>query len=390
MVIPFDDCMATISDQLTQSLSRLAARYAQSPIPAFLAWWGGELRACLPQQWRQRFRVSERLILLRREGDELIASAHRDGVSHELGRLVANPPEALPAALNQLLDEDSREARRVLLISPKLVLRRTLHLPVAALDNLSSVLGFELDRQTPFRADQVHYDSRVLPHEADARQAPVQLALVTRERLTQELAGIDGLASTLSAVDVADAHGARAGFNFLPPEQRARRSHAFAWLMLGLALVTLFFLWLGMNRMIDNRAEAIERLKAEIEVQRSEARAVTRLREELDTAAAGANFLAVEKARQPSMLLMLDELTRRLPEDTFLERLSVARGELTFAGQSDQAAKLVELLQNSQTFRSPSLSGPIQPDNRSGKDRFNIAAQFGAATEDGNAPASGR
>lgn len=390
MVIPFDDCMATISDQLTHSLSRLVARYAQSPIPAFLAWWGGELRACLPQQWRQRFRVSERSILLRREGDELIASAHRDGVSHELGRLVANPPEALPAALNQLLDEDSREARRVLLISPKLVLRRTLHLPVAALDNLSSVLGFELDRQTPFRADQVHYDSRVLPHEADARQAPVQLALVTRERLTQELAGIDGLASTLSAVDAADAHGARAGFNFLPPEQRARRSHTFGWLMLGLAVVTLFFLWLGMSRMIDNRAEAIERLKAEIEVQRSEARAVTRLREELDIAAAGANFLAVEKARQPSMLLMLDELTRRLPEDTFLERLSVARGELTFAGQSDQAAKLVELLQNSQTFRSPSLSGPIQPDNRSGKDRFNIAAQFGAATEDGNAPDSGR
>ncbi len=381
--------MPTIPDQLAQSLSRLAARYAQSPVPRFLAWWGGELRACLPLRWRQRFRVSERSILLRREGDELAVLAHREGVSEELGRLAAIPPEALPAALNELLDEDSREARRILLIAPQAVLRRTLHLPVAALDNLSSVLGFELDRQTPFRADQVHYDSRVLPHEPDARQAPVQLALITRERLTKELADIDGLASTLSAVDAADAHGARAGFNFLPPEQRARRNHTFGWLMAGLAMVALFFLWLGMNRIIDNRAEAIERLKAEVDAQRNEARAVARLREELDTAAAGANFLAVEKASQPSMLLLLDELTRRLPDDTFLERMSVARGELTMAGQSTQAPKLVELLQDAATFRSPALSGPIQPD-RSGKDRFNIAAKFGAQPEDGDAPASGR
>lgn len=382
--------MPTISDQLAQSLSRVAARYAQSPIPRFLAWWGGELRACLPQQWRQRFRVSERSILLRREGDELAVLAHRDGASEELGRLAAATPEALPAALNDLLDEDSRAARRILLIDPKAVLRRTLHLPVAALDNLSSVLGFELDRQTPFRADQVHYDSHVLPHDAEARQAPVQLALVTRERLAQELAGIDGLASTLSAVDVAEANGARAGFNFLPPEQRARRNHTFGLLMAALALATLFFLWLGMNRIIDNRAEAIVRLRAEVEAQRDEARAVTRLRDELDAAAAGANFLAVEKASQPSMLLMLDELTRRLPDDTFLDRLSVARGELAMAGQSAQAPKLVELLQDSVTFRSPSLSGPIQPDPRSGKDRFNIAARFGAQAEDGDAPDAGR
>ena len=383
--------MPTISDQLAQSLSRLAARYAQSPIPRFLSWWGGELRACLPQQWRQRFRVSERSILLRLEGDELAVLAQREGMGKELGRLPATPPEALPAALNELLDEDSREARRILLIAPQAVLRRTLHLPVAALDNLSSVLGFELDRQTPFRADQVHYDSRVLPHDADAKQVPVQLALITRERLARELAGIDGLASTLSAVDAADAHGARAGFNFLPPEQRARRNHTFGWLMAGLALAALFFLWLGMGRIIDNRADAIERLQAEVEVQRDEARAVTRLRDELDAAAVGANFLAVEKANQPSMLLMLDELTRRLPDDTFLERMSVARGELTMAGQSTQAPKLVELLQDSETFRSPSLSGPIQPDARSGKDRFNIAAQFGKpAREGGDAPDAGR
>ncbi len=382
--------MPSILDQLAQPLSRLAARYTQSPIPRFLAWWGGELRACLPLRWRQRFRVSDQSILLHREDGALVVAAVREKDAIELGRLTLEPPEALPAALNELLDEDSRESRRVLLVSPGVVLRRTLHLPVAALDNLSSVLGFELDRQTPFRADQVHHDSRVLAHPADARQVPVQLALVTRETMARELAAIDGLASTLGAVDVADAGGGRSGFNFLPPEQRARRNHTFALLMVALATLVLFFLWLGMTRMIDNRADALQRLQAEVEVRRGEARAVTRLRDELDAAAAGANFLAVEKANQPSMLLMLDELTRLLPDDTFLERLSAARGELSLAGQSSQAPQLVKLLQDSVNFRGAALSGPIQPDARSGKDRFNVAARFGAETEDGDAPASGR
>ncbi len=382
--------MPTIPDQLAQLLSRLSARYMQSPIPRFLSWWGEELRACLPLRWRERFRVSERSVLLRRDGDELVVEAMRERTVAELGRLAMDPPEALPAAINELLGEDSRESRRVLLVDPQAVLRRTLHLPVAALENLSSVLGFELDRQTPFRADQVHYDSRVMPYPADARQVPVQLALVTRERLAHELTVIDGLASTLSAVDVVEADGSRAGFNFLPAEQRARRSYTFIWLMAGLATAVVFFLWLGMSQMITNRADAVQRLQVEVDAQRDEARAVMRLRDELDAAAEGANFLAVEKANQPSMLLMLEELTRLLPDDTFVERLSASRGELTMAGQSEQAPQLVKLLQNASTFRSAALSGAIQPDARTGKDRFNLAARFGAEPEDGNAPASGR
>lgn len=382
--------MPTISDQLAQLLSRLTARYTQSPIPRFLHWWGEELRACLPLRWRERFRVSERSVLLRREDNELIVEALRESVTEELGRLAMEPPEALPAALNELLGEDSRENRRVLLVDPQAVLRRTLHLPAAALDNLSSVLGFELDRQTPFRVDQVHFDSRVLPHPADARQVPVQLALVTRERLAQEMTGIDGLASTLSAVDVIETDGSRAGFNFLPADQRARRSYTFVWLMTGLAVAIAFFLWLGMNQMIANRADAVQRLQAEVDAQRNEARAVMRLREELEAAAEGANFLAVEKASQPSMLLMLEELTRLLPDDTFVERLSASRGELTLAGQSGQAPQLVKLLQNAVTFHGVALSGAVQPDARSGKDRFNLAARFGVEPEDDDAPASGR
>ena len=82
------------------------------------------------------------------------------------------------------------------------------------------------------------------------------------------------------------------------------------------------------------------------------------------------------------MVLLLDDLTRRLPDDTWLERLSFARGEVSLSGQSAQAAKLLEILQESKLLRSSALSGPIQPDARSGKDRFNITAGYGPEPEE--------
>jgi general secretion pathway protein L len=271
---------------------------------------------------------------------------------------------------------------RVLLLPAAMVLRRVLTLPSAALDNLRTVLGFELDRQTPFKPDQVTYDSRVLAHETGARQVPVELALVPRERLRQVLDEIGPVASDLSGVDAGGADGVPLGYNFLPAEQRRSGSHARLWLHLGLIAFSAFCLLLAMHRLIDNRAEAVAALGSESEKQHDGARVAARLRSTLEEAATAANFLAVEKARQPSMVLLLNELSVLLPDDTWLERMNFSRGEVSLAGQSGQAAKLVEILQGSTLLRNPALSGPIQPDARSGKDRFNITAGYGPGTDE--------
>lgn len=365
------------TDVLSQSLSRLRARYAQTPIPRFLRWWGGELRACLPQRWRDRFAVEDAALLLHRDGETIVLERQRGARVAELERFSRSPADDLPAAIDAALEDNDRNLRRVLLLPGQLVLRRTLTLPAAVQENLRTVLGFELDRQTPFKPDQVYFDSRVLPHDPAAKQIPVELALVTRERLQAALADIDGVASTLSGVDALDVGGQRMGFNFLPEDRRVSRRNTWLLLMLGLGAASVLFLLIALARITDNRADAVERLRADVEAQREEARTVQRLRDELEEAATGANFLAIEKERQPSTLLLLDELTRLLPDDTFLERLSVSRGELSINGQSGQAPKLVELLQASKLLRSPSLSGPIQPDARTGKDRFNITARYG-------------
>jgi general secretion pathway protein L len=369
-------------DLLSPLLSRFRALYAQTSLPRFLAWWGGELRACLPQRWRKLLASEDARILIQREADVLRVSQLRAGQLQDVAQLPLAEADALPAALDQALGEERRELPRVLLLPAAMVLRRVLTLPSAALDNLRTVLGFELDRQTPFKPDQVTYDSRVLAHETGARQVPVELALVPRERLRQVLDEIGPVASDLSGVDAGGADGVPLGYNFLPAEQRRSGSHARLWLHLGLIAFSAFCLLLAMHRLIDNRAEAVAALGSESEKQHDGARVAARLRSTLEEAATAANFLAVEKARQPSMVLLLNELSVLLPDDTWLERMNFSRGEVSLAGQSGQAAKLVEILQGSTLLRNPALSGPIQPDARSGKDRFNITAGYGPGTDE--------
>lgn len=368
----------TLPDVFAAPLRRLSTRYAESPLPRFLQWWGGELRALLPARWRDLMAGEAAQLRLQLHADGLDLAVARDGLVRQLERLPATPPAELPAALAAALDERQQALPRVLQLPSAQVLRRSLTLPVAALENLRAVVGFEMDRQTPFKPDQVYYDCRVRRRDTGARQASVELVLVPRTVLDRQLAGLGPVAASLSAVDTVDADGQPLGVNLLPAERRLRRANRRLWLNLGLAAAALLLVWLAAWKSLDNRREAVAGLEAVVDQRRAEARQVNQLREALTDAVEGANFLAVQRDRQPLMVVLLAELTGLLPDDTYLERFSFDDGQLNLTGQSSQAAQLVSLLQASERLRNPALAGSIQPDARTGKDRFTVTAGYGA------------
>jgi general secretion pathway protein L len=363
-----------LADVLTPTLSRLQARYAQSKLPRFLAWWFGELRGLLPARWRERLSVQEAELWMHLEPEELQLARALGDSSAELARLPLAPADDLPLRLQQALDDDALRLRRVLLLSPAQVLRRRLSLPAVARDKLNAMLLFELDRQTPFRAEQVYFDARVLPHPPAARQLPIELALVQRETLDRALAALGPLAADVDSVDVRDGER-RLGCNLLPADRRQRRDLRGTWINLALAVGSVLLVLSAMHAIVDHRRAAVVELQAEVDRQRSAARGAAQLRTSLDEAVQAANFLAVQKARQPSMLELLTSLTDALPDDTYVERMSVAGENLNLTGQSSQAAQLIERMQRLPNLRNAALAGSIQPDPRSGKDRFTITAQ---------------
>ena len=342
----------------------------------------------LPQRWRELLDGQDAQLLLRMDGDELQVHRQGRGIDERVGSITMQAGQDVVAAFRKLVGETGARQSRCFLLRNDMVLRRRLPLPAAAVANARTLLGFEIDRQTPFRADQVQYDYRVLPADAGSRQLLVELAVVPRERLRAELERLGPLARELDAVDI-DSGGAPAGFNFLTPEQRRPRDRRPLLINFALAALSALFLLLAMAQLVDNRREAVARLEADVEAQRAAARTVGHLRKQLEDAVQAANFLATQKQQQPSMLMLLRTLTQALPDDTFVERLTASNGNLSMTVQSGRAAQLVERLQKAPGLSNPALLGAVQPDPRSGKDRATLTAQYGATQEAGNAPLSG-
>jgi general secretion pathway protein L len=74
-----------------------------------------------------------------------------------------------------------------------------------------------------------------------------------------------------------------------------------------------------------------------------------------------------------SVLEVWDELSRILPDHTFLTESRMADGKLTVSGFSADAAKLVRIIDQSPLFSGAALTAAITPDANERKERFSLS-----------------
>ena len=371
----------SITEALDIQLARLRTRCARTPLPRFFAWWGRELASLLPARWRALLAERADALLLENQARELLLWRQSGERSVELGRIaLEDPAETQKAGFARLCDQlDDPDLRRFYCIRVERALRRTIVLPAAAEDNLRQVLAFEMDRQTPFKADQVYFDYRVATRAAAERNLHVELTVVPRAQLDAELVTLAACGAQLDGVDCwrAGSGSQRAGLNLLPPERRLKRKNLRLRLSLALAAAALVLLVTIMLLSLGNRESALAAMSSEVEKAQNDAKQVAALRKTLQDTIDAANFLSRKKRETPLMVALLNDLTTRLPDDTYLERLSVDdKNKIEMQGLSNDASKLIGLLQKSELLINPGVQGTIQPDPRTKKDRFNITLEF--------------
>lgn len=342
----------------------------------FLSWWGANLAAWLPARWRNALRAGEDRLVLQVSGDDLQLRRQRDGDLQDVAVLPiplsrGDGIDPLAGALTGTASELSRS----LLLPAALGLRRPLVLPAAAAERLHEVLGFEIDRQTPFARADVLYAGRVLGVRDDG-QLQAELVVVPQVRFEQSLGRLGPVAGWLSAVDLADADGRPLGVNLLPLAQRFRRTDPWRVWNLVLGIVALLALVLGLAQVLSNRQAAADALGTGVAERSAKARNVSQQRQRLVDAVEGGAYLQQQRNARPSVIEVIDELARRLPDGTYFEKVAIEGGQLTLIGLSNQAAALVGKLEGARQWRAPALSGALQPDPRTRADRFTLVAQL--------------
>jgi len=349
----------------------------------FIHWWWGELRELLPANLLSPTDGADTQILIHTDGSELHCYVVSKEDCERIGRI---PHATASAAERQAFAAKLRErapnttgARLVLARSQ--VLRQLVPLPLAARENVREVLGYEMDRQTPFRADQVYYDHEIADHSPDSDELTVELIAAPRGTVDPLLDRIAACGIAVDSVEVASAadgsHSARSHrINLLPAARRMmhkRRLSPTHTRLVG-ATIALLIVALALPIVKANWVEG--RLEAEIAAIQADANQAVELHERLQNSIRTSSELRSIKASSPAIVVVLGELARILPDHTWLNTLDLRDGVLQIRGQSAAASELIGLIEASPLFRSVTFASPVTLDERAHKERFEIRAEL--------------
>jgi general secretion pathway protein L len=259
-----------------------------------------------------------------------------------------------------------------LLLSESVVLRTEVTMPLAAEANLRQALAYEMDRHTPFQAEEVFYNWRILGRDREAGLLHFELYATPREPVMAQIEHLKRLNLAPAGVDVAT-HDGPLGINLLPEALRhhiVNQQDRLNWII---AAVTAFLMVLVMVQSLWLREHQLESIGEAIEDVRAEAQTVQQIRKQIEDASEAAGFMQTHKIQNGYKIEMLAELTRILPGDTFLDRLSMQAVTIQMQGKSSNAQSLIELINSSPVYENASFRGPTRLDSRSGKEIFDLS-----------------
>ncbi|MEW8505133.1 MAG: PilN domain-containing protein [Candidatus Thiodiazotropha sp.] len=341
-------------------------------------WWSGEITTLLPERMRSLLRGGKSAQLLYKD---------------ESLRIVNQGTSGAEVAENYLryLDFDDAEQRRVLssaseirlCLEPKKYLFKKVSLPIETEENLREVLAFEMDRQTPFSADQVYYDYVINSRDRHNRTLDITLILAPIDKISLALKQLEENSIRINAISPCEELDPNLNeVNLLPPEKREKPRKRYRLVNLTLFLILLLLLAGNMLLPVWQKSVLVKQLESELADYRSKANIVAALREQVTSAKEENSFLEEKKVTSVTVLDILLELTLLVPDDTWVNNFEVRENILHLHGQSTSSASLIPILETSKLFRNVTFRSPVTRSKKNNTERFHISAELVTDGED--------
>lgn len=338
----------------------------------FLLWWLAQMRDLLPDSWRSSGPLEADALLVETEpgAATVTLTRRRAGTLTPMGafRLDADGRAALAGAASAA----GRALAVILRLPPGPLLEKRLVLPAATARSLDSVIPYEMDRETPFAAEDVWWNATVLGRDAAQGRLDVGLTLVPRETVRPVLAFLAEAGLHPHGIEAAGAGGR---ISWLPLETRSPRASRWQPTAPRIALIGLALAVLAIAAPFLRQALALADLQSQIDALAPQVKQVEALRRQLAGGGQGGDVLAAERARLGDALKSLAVLTDALPDDTYLSDLTLRERQLALTGRSADAARLIGLLAAAPDLKDPSFSAPVTRAKDSATDLFSIRTE---------------
>jgi general secretion pathway protein L len=352
--------MADISVARSDGFHVLAAWWQ-----GFSRWWLSELRETVPSGWLSWV-----------DGDampRLLIWRDRDLVVCRLASAAGPVETRLPlhrfgvAAVKDWLAECGLRREQVIVgpvIGRDLFFLRDLSVPKAALVALPKILDQEVLRRTPFQLSDMWHAA--IPA-ADGATDILAMChwIIRKDRAQAALAELGLNPSDIDFLAASDANG-----EFVPviPLRATSYEEDPPWARRAVKLLALAGFGVFMFGLVAfewSQASVATGIEASL----------VEAREGVQGGRGGLNQAARLFAMKADVgiLEIWDELSRVLPDHTFLTETRIADGRVTLSGFSADAARLVRIIDQSPLFSGATLAAAITPDSTEHKDRFSIS-----------------
>ncbi len=362
----------------------------------FWRWWTGELALLMPGTWRAALqRRFTRPVIEFADGEAIFwRPEFSDNVPQltvvERVSLIGDAAAVLAAgraAVARLAAKASggiAMPRVAVALGPRQVLRKELALPAAVEDNLAQTLAYDLDRHTPFRPEQLYFDAAVIGRDGAKKMLRVDwvAALKTVVDDACRQVGEWGAVAVSVIPGPPTANGTR--LNVLPGTARTRPLHWRRWqVLVPLAVVATVALAAVVVPLVQKRQYAIALLAANAEAAR-QAEGADAVRQQLDGMQNEYNYILARKYAYPSNVRVLDEVTRVLPDDTWLTQFELktsghgkdTQRDMYLRGETADAGKLIALLEDSKVVEQAAPRSPTTKIQGASGEVFDLSARL--------------
>jgi general secretion pathway protein L len=347
----------------------------------FSSWWRRELASLVPVAWRHWYFGRGHILLVDlRDERFLVSRPGKSGLetlaSVDLQLLAADQRrQAVAQALGQA--NGGKSFLVYLCLPAERALRKTLRLPLAVEENLRQTLAFELDRQTPFKAEQVYFDSIVRERRPAEQQLRAELIVLPKAAVDQPVSQAAALGLALNGAVLASdllEFGARSP-NFLAATLPSPRFRQRLWINVALLLLALLLAASALALPVWQKRHTAMTLTRLSLAAKGAAQQTQLLRDQMEALANEYKFAVDPKNALPSTFLLVNQLSKLLPDDTYVSNLEVTGKDVQIQGETGSSSKLIELMEGSGFLTEASHKSLLTQIPGTSVERFHIAAK---------------
>jgi len=295
------------------------------------------------------------------------ADRHADQLRIVNGRVEGALPPGLATEL--------RGSRVELVLRPDRFLSRALELPKRATEFLAGIVRAQIDRLTPWNPDDAVF-GWASPRELANDRVQLTVVATARALLAPYLRALNDLgAGSVVISTVLPGENAAVPVKVLEHDargalgiERARRVLTTVFLGMGLAAGVA----IGAGQFVG---DALDAHQQELQRQIAERRAAMR-RVDVTGILPAQRMLERRKRETPSSVMVLEALSKILPDHTYVTELRIEGDKLQVIGVTQDAPSLIQLIEHSPHFTRATFFAPTTRSSTDPGERFHIEARI--------------